>query len=388
MIHSRAARRPSSLPLAALLIAVALGAAASAKGDAPTDPQAPLPDIEAHPGGDAEATPAPLPDIEAHPDLGLPADSEGVAVDGFVGPAAARNFQPIQLIFLQLPFERPGTVGDGHILFEVESAESNVIATTQGYVESVLKFETNRTVFNLRYGLTDRWEVGIHMPFITRYGGYLDPFIDFVEDVFGADNPERDFFPKNSFGAFTVQRPTVSLFEGGKETFQPGDLWISSKFELPLDIERAALSVRGAIKMPTGNADSVLGSGEPDFGIGLTGEYQPFDRLMLFLNLNVIYPVGPITDGNMTLNPFLTTAFGAELRVFDHWSALLHQAYYMSPMHGTDTNLLDAGVVELGLGINFAWSKALAFQILAIQNVSGVEQSADFTLMLATRYWR
>ena len=101
----------------------------------------------------------------------------------FSGPAAVRNYQPIQLIFLNLPAEDAGVVGAGGWRIDVETVESNEIATSVGKTDAVLKFETNRTVFGLRYGIAEDVEIGVHLPFVTRYGGFLDGFIDGVESI-------------------------------------------------------------------------------------------------------------------------------------------------------------------------------------------------------------
>ena len=304
----------------------------------------------------------------------------------FVGPAPTRNFQPIQLIFLNLPFESAVTLERGGLALLLQSAEISEIATSQGAIDATLKFESNRTVFGARYGLFERWEAGIELPFISRYGGFMDPMIDWVEDVFGRVNPERNLFPENSFGAFVVARGETVLFQAGEETFQPGDLVMSVKHALRLPPAWPRLALRGAIKAPTGDAGAVLGSGKPDFGAGIAADYRAFARLMLYFNLDLIYPVGPITDADLTLNPFVTQSFAAHLAVTRRWSAMLHQATYTSPFHGTHSALLDGTVVELGFGVNFAYSPWFGGQLLGIQNMSGVEQSADFTLFLSFVY--
>jgi hypothetical protein len=228
--------------------------------------------------------------------------------------------------------------------------------------------------------------VGIELPFISRYGGFMDPMIDWVEDLFGAVNPERDLFPQNTFGGFTVMRGDTVVFDAGEETFQPGDLVFSVKHELRMPPAWPRLALRGAIKAPTGDAGAVLGSGEPDFGIGAAADYRVFSRLMLYLNVDVIYPVGPITDADLTLNPFVTQSFAAHLALTRRFSAMLHQATYTSPFHGTGAALLDGTVVELGFGFNFAYNPWFGAQILGIQNMTGVAQSADFTLLLSAVY--
>ncbi|MFN8642195.1 MAG: DUF3187 family protein [Candidatus Binatia bacterium] len=302
-------------------------------------------------------------------------------------PLPTRNFAPLQLIFLNPPFESAATLPPGDLALLVQTAESNIIATSQGEIDATLKFEQNWTNFAIRYGVLEGWEVGLDLPFISRFGGFLDPFIDWVERAFGARNPERSLFPDNTYGGYEVARGRTVLFHGDEVTFQPGDLVMSVKHQFQLPAAWPTLAVRGNIKAPTGNPDQVLGSGKPDFGLGVAGDYQPWERLKVYANLNLVYPVGPITSGDLTLNPIFTQSFAAHLALTQHFSALLHQAVYTSPYHGTGASLLDGTVVELGFGLAFAWSERFGIQLLGIQNMSGVEQSADFTLMLAAQ-WR
>ncbi len=305
----------------------------------------------------------------------------------FTPPVPTRNFAPLQLIFLNPPFEQAATLPGGDLAFQVQTAESSVISTNSGAIDATLKFEQNYTKFGLRYGLFDGWELGIDLPFISRFGGFMDPFINWVERAFGARNADRSLFPDNTFGGFEVDRGSTVVFRGSEVNFQPGDLVFSVKHQFDVPREWPRLAVRGLIKAPTGDPDEVLGSGEPDFGIGAAADYQPWSRLMLYANLNLVYPVGPITDADLTLNPIFTQSLAANIALFEHWSALFHQASYTSPFHGTGASLLDGTVVELGFGIAFAWSERFGAQLLAIQNVSGVAQSADFTLMLSAQ-WR
>jgi hypothetical protein len=317
--------------------------------------------------------------------LALPSALAAAEFD-FAGPAPTRNFQPIQLIFLNPPFESAVTLEKGGIALLLESAEINEIATTQGPITSTLKFETNRTVLGAHYGLFDRWEVGIELPFISRFGGFLDPEIDWVERLFGRVNPERDLFPQNSFGAFSVVRGNTVIFQAGEENFQPGDLVFSIKHLLQTPAGWPQIALRGAVKAPTGDAGAVLGSGEPDFGAGFAADYRAFDRLMFYFNFNLVYPVGPITNADLTLNPLVTESLAIHFGLTRYFSLMLHQATYTSPFHGTHTQLLDGTTVELGFGMSFAYNPWVSAQVLGIQNLSGVEQSADFSLLLNLVY--
>lgn len=297
------------------------------------------------------------------------------------GPIPVRNFQPIQLIFLNLPFERARALAPGVFEVHVESAESNEIATHQDGIDALLKFETNRTVLGARTGAGCGTEISLDVPFISRFGGFLDPFVDSVEDLFGTSNPERRQFPNNSFAGFHVRRGDVSLFEGKRQYLELGDVWATVKHELWQAEGLPLIAGRFAVKVPTGRASSVFGSGKPDFGAGLAAEHRALAWLILYGNLNFIYPVGPITPGHLTLNPMLTEAVAAEAQPFRHVSFVLQQETYTSPIHGTGTRLLNGTTVELTAGVNLAWRR-FVFQLAAIDNISPVATAADFTLLL------
>jgi uncharacterized protein DUF3187 len=230
------------------------------------------------------------------------------------------------------------------------------------------------------YGVTPDWQVGLDVPFISRFGGFLDPFVDSVEDFFGTSNPERRLFPNNSFGGFHVSRGNVTLFDGKDQQFELGDVWASAKYTVWHPPGLPVIALRGAIKAPTGRAGGVFGSGKPDFGLGIAADHQPLDWLMVYGNLDVIYPVGPITPARLTLNPMLTEGIAAEALLSQHWSVVLQQETYTSPIHGTGTRLLDGTVVELALGLNLIWNP-FRFQLGAIDNISPVATAADFTLL-------
>ena len=305
----------------------------------------------------------------------------------FVGPAPTRNFQPIQLIFLNLPFESAATLERGGLALLLQSAEISEIATSEGTIDSTLKFETNRTVLGARYGLFERWEAGIELPFISRYGGFIDPMIDWVEEVFGRVNPERKLFPENSFGGFVVVRGDTVLFEAGEETFQPGDLVFSIKHELQPPPAWPRLALRGAIKAPTGDAGAVLGSGKPDFGAGVAADYRAFESADALLQPRSRLSRRPDhrrrpdaqSRSSPSRSPRTSPSPGAGRRCCIRRRT---RARSTAP----HSSLLDGTVVELGFGLNFAYNPWFGAQLLGIQNMSGVEQSADFTLLLSLVY--
>jgi hypothetical protein len=303
------------------------------------------------------------------------------------GPVPVRNFQPIQLIFLNLPVDRARTLPPGTFDLYLESAESNEIATNQENIQATLKFETNTTVLGGTVGVAPGLDLGLDIPFVSRFGGFLDPFIDTIESAFGATNPERHLFPHNTFGGFSVYRGNTPLFQGRDQQLELGDLWASAKYEVWHPSGLPLLALRGAVKAPTGRSDGVFGSSKPDFGLGLAAEQPLLDWLVVYGNLNGIYPLGPITPGRLTVNPFLTQALAGEARLYRNVSFALQEEMYTSPFHGTATRLLDGTLVELTAGFNVAWGSFL-FRLAAIDNLTGVVNAADFTVFLRMNYRR
>jgi len=303
------------------------------------------------------------------------------------GPLPLRNYQPIQLIFLNLPVERARVLQPGQFTLWLESVETNEISTEQGKIDAVLKFETNRTVLGGSFSPTRNLELSLAIPFISRFGGFLDPLIDAVEEATQTTNSERSLFPDNTFGGFFVRRGDTMLFEGKKQQLELGDLWVGAKYEVWQATGGPTISLRVAVKAPTGREESVFGSGKPDFGLGAAIEYQFFPWLVAYGNLNLVYPLGPITPARLTLNPIFSEALAAEARLWRRLSFLLQQELYTSPFHGNVTRLLDEPVVELTFGFNFDWEPFL-FQLGGVENVSPIVAAADFSLLLRVAYRR
>ena len=124
----------------------------------------------------------------------------------------------------------------------------------------------------------------------------------------------------------------------------------------------------------------MLGSGKPDFGAGVAADYRAFDRLMLYFNRNLVYPVGPITDGDLTLNPMVTESFAVHLGLTRRWSVDAAPGHLHQPVpRHRRTQCSTARSSSSGSASSFAYNPWVGAQLLGIQNMSGVEQSADFT---------
>ena len=83
-----------------------------------------------------------------------------VGAEGF-GPFPVRNFQALQQMVLSLPGDRAAVVKPGTVDVRVELANTSSIYNQPSIN---VKFETLRSGLFLRYGATDRLELGLEVP--------------------------------------------------------------------------------------------------------------------------------------------------------------------------------------------------------------------------------
>src|SRR5262245_17518000 len=104
-----------------------------------------------------------------------------VGAEGF-GPFPVRNFQAFQQLVLSLPGDRAAVVKPGTVDVRLELAETASISDEQTPQASVnVKFETLRSGLFLRYGATEKLELGLEVPVLYRYQGFMNGAITKVE---------------------------------------------------------------------------------------------------------------------------------------------------------------------------------------------------------------
>jgi hypothetical protein len=300
------------------------------------------------------------------------------------GPIPARNYNPVQILFLSLPIEQATTVPEGGLEVRLEAAESNAIMLeSNSDANAQVKFETLRTSLAVKYGLPKRLEVGLEIPFLNRNSGFLDPFIVWIEKTFGYANPDRDKFQEGKFGGYEIATHGATVISGENNQSGLGDIVLNAKYVvLSGGPKRPDVAVRLAVKLPTGDFDKQFGSGTPDVGIGIALQKTVWNRLALYLNQNVVFPIGDFSGADLPLRPISTTALAGEF-LWTSWFSLAAQLdYYTSPFYGTGVQVLDKPVFEIAVGLNTYLTPTLLWQLYGIENFHkpAKEAGADFTL--------
>jgi len=172
-------------------------------------------------------------------------------------PLAIRNHRPSSLAFLRFT-PRSGLASKLQDDFLLVAANDLRFAGTV--------YEDYEAI-RLSWIRTQPWGKGadwwFEVPIMSRNGGVLDGLIDLFHNSFlGNRHQERDAAPKNRH----VMRLPGSNFGPGLGV---GDISFGASRKLgPNTVGRAAM------KIPTGNASKLLGSGGFDFSIGIDHRWQ------------------------------------------------------------------------------------------------------------------
>ena len=301
-----------------------------------------------------------------------------VWAEGF-GPFPVRNFNPIQQLVLNMPGDRAAVLKEGVLDVRVELAETAAVFRDQSpQANATMKFETLRSGVFLRYGATERWELSVEVPVLYRSTGFMDGPIKAVERATTGLSPARSAL--GSGYVFDISRGGRTIASGREGAVGLGDSTVMSKYQLLTETaSMPTLSIRTALKLPTGDEGQFFGSGSPDIGVGLAAEKGFGGRWMVYGNLNGVVPTGRIAG--MPLQPTISGLVAVEYLWSENFSLTAQFDYYSSPFHGVGTRVLDKGVTESVAGFSYRLTQHLLWQGYAVENLDFITGSAaDFTL--------
>lgn len=295
------------------------------------------------------------------------------------GPLRLVNQQPLQLLFLQ-PFpDMARPVAAKQVLAHMNVALTNTLVEQNRGFSADLDLEMVRAVIDIRYGLFPALEVGLEIPLLFAYSGILDPFIKGVEDVLHAT---RDLRRDEDAGAFSyrVLRGDRAFIRGRKDALDIGDVVL--KVKVPLLREQnlwPAVSLRAALKFPTGSKSRAFGSGEADGGFGLLLQ-KTFGRWTFYLNADVTLPGDAFSA--VHVQPFFGGIVAVEWHLSHQVSLVVQFRGDTRPFHDT-IPILDKRIIETLVGFNWALSHSLILQAgLAEDQFNSACCSADVSFFL------
>ncbi len=187
-------------------------------------------------------------------------------------PFQIRNQNPVIQIF-GMP-----TLSDARVLpsgkystaFTFDLA-SNYVAENNATESLLLDGESYRFNLSLKGGFPGGLEAGIEVPYMAYGGGTVDGFIQDWHSFFGLPDGGRGQAPNNrlryQYRRNGVARLSISAHKSGF-----GDSMFTGGWQCYGDAHTPqAMSLRAAVKIPTGDSGRLLGSGGTDLSLWLIG---------------------------------------------------------------------------------------------------------------------
>ena len=324
-------------------------------------------------------------------------------------PAAATSGQaedvavamPLRLVNLNpffVPYGVP--VSFGTRTLPSGSSELTVAVDTASYLSTaasgserlLLDGETYRTSLTLRRGFRSRWEYFLELSAVGHHGGLFDGFIENWHDFFGLPQGNRDRTPRDRLAVFYADGAGTRV-DRRQDVFSLSDLVFGVGYSVPAWlVENDGLTIRSHIKIPTGDAGSLAGSGR--FSTSLWAEtsgalpWSETSRRWLYAATLGLVVTEPPKQLSAVGDPFI--AFG---RVSATWRALswldltVQVDVQSSPYRDSTVDVLADPVVLFGIGGAVHVTEHATLE-LALTEDDGLHRAApDIGLHTALR-WR
>lgn len=150
---------------------------------------------------------------------------------------------------------------------------NNYVNETNAAESLVLDGESTRLTVSGRYGIGHSLELGIDVPFLVAGGGFLDNFIENYHSLFGFPNGGREMAPKNRL-LYRYRKNGVTLLDMEQSGHGLGDISVNAAWQIYRSGDsRRNLTLRGSLKVPTGDAGTLRGSGSTDFSAWVIGNW-------------------------------------------------------------------------------------------------------------------
>jgi len=296
-------------------------------------------------------------------------------------PILTRNQHPLVALYglpLPLAARLPGA-GSGDIGATLNWSN---IATTDTTDRS--SYTLDGEVFEVRlqagHALGERFAVQGQLAWRQLSGGSLDSLVESWHDLFSLPNGSRNRLPEDEL-LIEYRSGESTLLRVDDESSGLADLPLSLGYQLTAS-DQGAVAAWLTIKVPTGKAADVTGSGAVDVALSLAGERQLSERWQLFGQANVAWL------GNGDVLADLQQDFAGSLLAGTTWKAwrsleLTAQLEANTAVLDTGTDL-DGDAVVLTLGGRYRTDTGWAIDFGVSEDLQ-IDASPDIVFVLGVR---
>ena len=303
-----------------------------------------------------------------------------------MGPLHVQHRYPLYLIFLTPEPDSPRLIDKGHFVTSLSTDYTSIyIDEASDEWSALMDMEMTVVDLSLAYGLTNRVDISLAIPWISMNDGFMDSSLESYHGIFGFPNYGKENGPVDKFG-YQISVDDDDWFDARSGGMNLGDSVVSVKMQITHAGSHQGLtsSLLAALKIPTGDQQHGFGSGGFDQGLMLLNQYR-VSPLILYLNPGFVWLSDPETQGaDIHVKDMMTLLAGIEYEVSDTWSLIGQFNFVTSPFHNTGIAQMDQDSLELALGSAFSMWDNTIFEFAFSEDLT--RTAPDFTIHGAFRY--
>lgn len=301
---------------------------------------------------------------------------------------ALRNQNPFLQVYGLPIYQNASLASHGKSTYNLVFDVANHADAGSNAVESViLDGESYFLTLSYRRGVADWLELGVDVPLVAHSDGVLDNFIEGWHDLFGISNSKRQG-PSNQL-QFAYVRDGATEYELNSGATGLGDIQLTAAMPIRTDLggENLRLSLRGTVKLPTGDADTLLGSGAMDASLGIYLD-DAYHFLQRPLRLSGFAGVLLLGDGDIlpelqeSTVPFAGAALSWQ---FSQQLDLVAQAYLQGQYLDSDLDEIGSNSVQITVGGEYHLSDKRTTLTLGLVEDLFSNTTPDFGLHFSVR---
>jgi hypothetical protein len=245
--------------------------------------------------------------------------------------------------------------------------------STEWYVG--LDMEVTELNLRLKKNIKDFLEVGVDIPLVSFNSGFMDSMLHSYHDTFGFPDYGRSNRPDNAF-LYDVRRGGVPVIEGKGGSITLGDIRLGLK--KPILYGDPAISIKGDVEFPTGDAKDGFGNGNIDAGIAMLFDKKLSKKVKTYVNIGAVFPGDLEGREKVELKEYIYGGVGFEAYLLNNLSLLGQVFIHGSPYPETDIAAVDRTAVLLSFGGRYHFGKnSIELSFTEDPNTSG---APDFTV--------
>jgi hypothetical protein len=278
----------------------------------------------------------------------------------FLGPIETTNQRPYQLLFLAFPPQSADVLSKGRrsTAFKIDFG-FDYLNPSPGFGAVVKEeTETDRVEYEESLGLGKGWQAAVSVPVVWRNGGFLGALVGPYHDMIHFNDPTIDAWQGRGHDALFHsviydQRADGTVAVNAGPAFGLGDTSLYLKKAVWNSRNgHTNLAARAGLKLPTGSASELLGSGGVDGGYDVDLSQEITRKLALHANYSRIWMQHPTKLDN---DANTVTAYTVAMELHLH-----HSASWIVQTEGTETTFRTGNTFADGApriaGVGYKWT--------------------------------